>query len=515
MSIKTSLFTQNLARAFNNDFVTNDYYIFGSDYDLSSVSVNSNNSKMSFLEKALFGKNIPATDFSYMIQDIAWQNNTVYTQYDDNDVIANKNFYVISSPSSQEGGDYHIFKCIFNNYGSASTERPSFSSMLFADNSNYILADGYIWKHVSTMPNQLVEKFNTRGYVPVVRNQQIETKSTDGIDVILVSNIEENTGYDRKFGITTFDIVENTVILSPNPDQETLQSVPGFYNGRALYIQKSVGSDEIGSKQYQIINSGRNASGAYFVTISGYDASDFSIEATDIFEILPRIEIVGTGSGASAIAIMDATNTKIVGVRMLTSGEGYLSASATVSTPVNFNETVGDIECVLRPIISPDGGHGSDIIEELQISHICFSTDFSSNNTDILPESNSYSKVGIVRNPTITNTPNIFDNRVKLEMETTVNMVLGTSVRQTNGVVGIIHEIQGNDVYIMNYNGPYSVIFDDNLALKTETSGDYSINNIIHSTYTQRSGDVLYFTDFDPITRNETSVEKIKILIDF
>lgn len=515
MTIKTNLFTQNLARSFYDDFANNDYYIFGSDYNLSTESVNNNFSKTDFLEKTIFGKKIPPEDFSYMVRNNIWQIGKVYTQYDDRAPdLKSLDFYIIVEPDNQEGGFYYIFKCLFNNYGAPSIEKPSYNNILYQDNSNYELSDGYIWKHISSIPNSISKKFTTRGYTPVIRDQNIESNAVDGIDVVLVENIDTNSGYERKTGNVLYDTTINTVTLEPTAG-ETLQSVPGFYTGRTLYIEKGEISSEIGARQYKIVNSGRDTLDQFFVVIEGYDSSTFAIQKNDTYQILPSVVIEGTGNGAEGIALLDVTNTKIVGVKILNVGSGYKNASAYVVDPINFNTSTGDVACKLRAIVPPKNGHGSDAIEELRVVAVCFSNDIASEGTSLIPNTNSYSKIGLTKNPLITGTPNTFDNRIVLNVSGTSGLNVGDTVYQTNGVFGTIHEINGNDLYIINYNGAYSAIFTTNLALKSETAGDFGINTIEYSTYTQRSGDVLYMTDFTPITRTETSVEKIKILIDF
>lgn len=515
MAIKTNKFTENLVKRFLEDFTNNNYYIFGSDYNLSNTSENTNFSKKEFLEKTIFGKKLNPTDFSFMVKNIIWQSGIVYNQYDDSETLESNNFYVVVEPDTIEGGDYHIFKCLYNNQGAQSIQKPTFSPFLFEENLNYNLADGYVWKHVSTVPSTTAKKFLTRGYFPIIRNQEIEANANDGIEIVTVENPNANSGYEKKTGKVLFDVTSNGVVTIGVNVGQTIQGVPGFYNNRCLYVEKTNGSQLIGARRYKILNSGLNSADQLFVEIEGYDSSDFDIRKDNAFQILPFVDIVGSGSGAEAIAVFDVTDTFIQSVEVISKGSGYTSAVATVTDPENFDTDTGDIRCELRPIISPENGHGFDIIDELRVRHVCFSGTISSGPASEIPISNTYSKIGLVRNPTITNNPNTFSNILTINVDSTTGLDVGETVFQENGVSGVIHSLDSDKIYVMNYTGPFPSNFDDSLSLKSEFAGDFGINSIEYSDYTERSGDVLYIADFTPINRTDSTVEQIKILIDF
>lgn len=515
MAIKTNKFTENLVNRFLDDFTENNYYIFGSDYNLSQSSENTNFSKIDFLEKTIFGKRLTSNDFSFMIRNVVWQSGNVYDEYDDRVNLQGKNYYVVVEPDTIEGGNYYVFKCLSNNQSAPSTQKPTFNPFLFEENLNYNLSDGYIWKHVSTIPSSIVSKFATRGYFPIIRNQFIEDNANDGIEIIKVENPNANAGYEKKTGNVLFDVTNDGVVTLQIDSGQDFQGVPGFYNNRCLFVEKSTNSQPIGARRYKIINSALNSNDELFVEIEGYDPSDFEILKGDDFQILPFIEIQGSGSGAEAIPIFDATNTFIESVEVISEGTGYQSATAEVLDPVNFSVDTGDIVCELRPIISPENGHGKNIVDELRVRHICLSTVFSSGDNSNIPTTNNYSKIGLVRNPTITNNPLSFDNRLVINVNATTGLSIGETIFQTNGATGVIHALENDKIYVINYSGPYPNNFDDSLALKSQFAGDFSINSIDFTDYTERSGDVLYMTDFTPINRTESTVEQIKILIDF
>ena len=69
----------------------------------------------------------------------------------------------------------------------------------------------------------------------------------------------------------------------------------------------------------------------------------------------------------------------------------------------------------LRAVVSPTGGHGFNPISEMAMSRLAILTDFNGESTTV-PDSNYYTKVGLIKNPTFINssTPTSFDNRASL-----------------------------------------------------------------------------------------------------
>ena len=137
----------------------------------------------------LFGKKITAADVKHMIKRINWESGTVYAQYDPKTQtpsdLASNNFYVVTSQSNQ----YHVFKCLNNNRGAASTYKPLFGAGgTTADDEFYQTADGYIWKYMYTISSAEWSKFATNDYVPVIPNADVTANAVNGaiesIDII-------------------------------------------------------------------------------------------------------------------------------------------------------------------------------------------------------------------------------------------------------------------------------------------------------------------------------------------
>jgi hypothetical protein len=129
-------------------------------------------------------------------------------------------------------------------------------------------------------------------------------------------------------------------------------------------------------------------------------AQNGSIEVIDILDggsgygSVPSINIQGDGTGATAIAILQGG--VIVNIDMTNKGVNYTYATATVSG-----------SAVLKPIMSPAGGHGSDAARELGASNAMFNIKFVQNQSGIFTTVNDFRRVGMVLNPTLFNSPTL------------------------------------------------------------------------------------------------------------
>ena len=102
------------------------YYVFAGrpnpwSNDSSPPSANGSVSQyqQTVYDDMLFGKRIGSTDIQFMVPRYNWTSGTVYNQYDQTDPnLFNEQFFVVTD-------QYNVYKCIFNNYGTVSTVKPS------------------------------------------------------------------------------------------------------------------------------------------------------------------------------------------------------------------------------------------------------------------------------------------------------------------------------------------------------------------------------------------------------
>lgn len=409
MTTKMNFFDYDLVETYYTKGLLNgDFWVFlshGSELR-KPVSVNADKTATTFLEKTIAAIRLYPQDYAFMIPIRFWQQNATYTEYDDEVALTNTPYFVAVEPEI-ESGNYHVFKCITNNYNSQSIEKPNFNQNIVS--GIYEGGDGYVWKYMTSVPYLEYRKFSARGFMPIFRNRLVEDVATTGIYNIKVENRESNFGYKLFSGeVESVDTTTNTVIIATmrrlSGSDGTLSSnqtdhvydfqIENFYTDRMFRLNSSMTNNLIGSRSFRIVNSGVTDASKRFVKLDDVTG----ITVGDSFEISPEVIISGDGTGAKAIPIFE--DDRITSIRMLEHGNNYKNATAYVVPPrFGFSSDQGAVPAVLRPIVSPIGGHGSNIVRELNAKSISVSTIVSSENTSKIPTTGTYSKIGLVKSP--------------------------------------------------------------------------------------------------------------------
>lgn len=122
-------------------------------------------------------KRIQPSDVVHVIERYNWTSGTVFDQYDDTDTnLLDDDFYVVTD-------DFNVYKCLFNNGGAQSTDKPTGTTT-----TAFTASDGYIWKYMFTITTSDALKFLTNDYMSVRTNSTVASAAVDGgLDVILVT----------------------------------------------------------------------------------------------------------------------------------------------------------------------------------------------------------------------------------------------------------------------------------------------------------------------------------------
>jgi hypothetical protein len=597
MSIITHKFRTNNTNDFKEDFDLSNYYVFVSSVN-PSQTINSEFSTNEFLENTLFGKKVDPNDVFFVIDNNRWQLDTVYDQYDDKLDLLDKKFYAIVYPADNGTGDYRVYKCLYNNHGAPSLNAPNYdpftddqiyrmgdgyvwkymymitelefqkyaalkyapviynkSSIItnavgtgnfvtfFAQNDfaigavasvrdiepiQYNITDRVIVTANSstfTVGGQETGTYIASSGIGYVKNAPVSGKSIDHIEV---ENYDLNKGYEFREG--TIGTVDTTRIVIKSSTAVELENFKNYYTGQNFYVINETIND---ARLYTIDTYEYNATTKEAI-ITLLDKTSF-IQQNLKFEIFPRIEIKGDGTGAAAIPKINNLGT-IESVLMLNKGSGYTRATARVVTPLYGFDTAGilstDIEATLRPILSPENGHGYNFEKELLSRRAIVYTQLTNTDNLSIPSTNEYTKIGLVKNPEFISNTDLFDNRIELTLTSDI-LTVGEIVTQTlNNEITFsaeVHETDGTTVYLCNYHGPYKTYpvanssvdgYEDipiNILSSIISSQNQllNINNIVRPPYVQKTGDVQYMTSFAPITRTSTSNEEYKIILEF
>jgi hypothetical protein len=595
MSIITNKFKTSNAATFKQDFIDSDYYIFVSSTQITQTN-DSEYYVNEFLENTLFGKKVNPDEVFFMLNDYRWQSGLIFDMYDDKVDLSEKKFYTIVYPTDNSTGDYRVYKCLSNNHGAKSLNPPNYDAD--TDDQIYRMGDGYVWKFMYTISTVEYQKYSALQYFPilyptavitnvvatgtaityfadntfkpgmlvtiediiptqfnvtnrvitaatptrftisgaetgtystasqgvaVVKNGAIDKRSIDHIEV---ENYDLNKGYELRSGIIEGVGQTNITISSPKLD---LNPLANYYSGQTFYVKNTNNY----ANTYTIDTYTYNQSTKEAV-ITLLDKDSF-IQKNFDFEIFPKIEIAGDGTGAEAIPKINSLGT-IETILILNKGSGYTRATARVIRPLYGFDTVSalstDVEAILRPILSPKNGHGYNFETELLSRRAHVYTSLTDTDNISIPSSNVYTKIGIVKNPEFTANTDLFDNRLKLTLSSSILTVGETVTQNYQAPISFsaeVHAVDGNIAYLCNYHGPYRTYPDANSSAEgyedipinikssiiSSQNQILNINNIIRPNYIQKTGDVYYVTNFVPITRTTTSNEEYKIVLEF
>lgn len=215
----------------------NAYYVFaGRPYawsnDSSPPAANSslNQIQQSVYDDMMFGKLLTSADLSPLIPRYDWTSGTVYAVYNQDDVdLYSKQFYVVTD-------QYQVYKCIYNNFGVASTVKPTLTS----STGTFSTGDGYIWKYMYTIDAAANTKFTSSTYVPVATDASVQSNTIPGsIDAIVITNGGNN--YQVFESGFIYKLVDPYTIQLPS----TTSSIDNYYTNSSIYLKAGWGAGQI------------------------------------------------------------------------------------------------------------------------------------------------------------------------------------------------------------------------------------------------------------------------------
>ena len=531
--ILTENFRTGITKDFFNSFSSENYYIFASSIDKDTTITNSQVEKRDFLRRVIFGNKVDDTNARYLFDKNSWTEGTVYDAFDDSRDISTLDIYVTVLDGDINEGSYNVYKCLDNNGGSASTSQPTFTT-----NEETRTADGYIWKYMFSVPPSEYITYQTTTALPYYENGSAANTAVDNISDILITSVDSNIfesvvlGSNTAVqGITQEGAVGNykvTIITDEDPSavNDTYQNMYIKFDSNENYIfeiSQTVKPDD-----------STNQLDVYFTSSIIFDENEINEIESDTVSIVPKIIVSpsdGSGDNCIAYGIIDSSG-NLIDIQFANRGSNYTYATAELALPPAL---VGEKDCSLRVVVSPKNGHASNPISELYMSKVLVNTSFFSSGLTNIPDSNTYTKIGIVKNPTFRDStfPSDIDNRMVL----TANTDIRTDVITTNSYVyqtksggevveGKIHEISYDSntdittMYLVDYTGDYNTTFEAGDAnVKTEPdsliTNDFTINTVTPGNYTPYSGEIYHFVDFTAIERQPDTKEKVKFVFDF
>ena len=190
-----------------------------------------------------------------------------------------------------------------------------------------------------------------------------------------------------------------SAISTMTPTTTSLSANTDFYKGSVLYISSGAGAGQQRTiSEYIVTGSARRV-----LTATEFDTA---IDSTSRFEISPRVVVDGDGTGVQARAIVNTTSFSVDTIDIINRGSGYSYASVKVYGNTGIIEGGGTAQANnanVSVIIGPPGGHGSDVISELDAKTVGISVDFANTENGNISINNDYRQFGILKDPLFAN----------------------------------------------------------------------------------------------------------------
>ena len=267
----------------------------------------------------IYGKQVTTSDIKHMVANNTWVANTVYAQYDHRDgALKDKNFFV---HVEEANGDFSVFKCLGNNKGAPSIDKPSASETSANDDIYITTTDRYQWKLMYEIPLAQYNKFTTSKKIPIIDNANVSGNAVSGaIDFVTV-----NTGGSR------YNSVANGIVKVTNVGSNTrMVEIESLVSANVAYSQ--AGANNSGTFVVERIDLlGKHSNGDLYDSNSAPNltnniANAVVVEANS--SSLRVVDIAGNFFGNSALVVVRGqTSNATAVISDITSDTSSLSAN--------------------------------------------------------------------------------------------------------------------------------------------------------------------------------------------
>ena len=233
--------------------------------------------------------------------------------------------------------DFNVYKCLDNNNNSASTAKPSGTSV-----SPINTADGYVWKYMYNVPINLRSKFLNDNYIPVVSALTNQFYSNGTVDNVIINN--KGSGYTTATITVTGDGYREE-------DPIFLNSVTINNGGSGYSTPTAVFSDPVPDASVFI------GSSAVFLGQRIYTSTGdfYEVSSPGTLSTSAPTHRLGTVQNGSA-------SLKFVGSRVrgtVTVSSGVITAVDLIGAVREINLVTGGFGYTSAPTITFSGGGGS------------------------------------------------------------------------------------------------------------------------------------------------------------
>lgn len=397
----TNRLRREVIESFLRTFSDTRHYMFASrayPYD-DEMSPEDVNHSPRFLEYDLyrdiiFGKYISPEDVVTMARKVVWEAGVIYDFYDDLIPEDSDQIYIVTS--IENDGSASVFKCINNRLDGhtvVTSHRPT-RDEVSVDDEFYMTNDGYQWKFLYNVSANLMRKFSTEKYIPVIEDPLVKERAVPGsIETYIVETPGANYNSWTRGSVVDPVVAGNTLIYGIAAHEGlNLSSNSDFYNNSAVHITSGRGAGQVKKIVDYIV-----AGTARRIMIE----TPFGVvpDLSSTISIAPAVEVRGDGNNAVAVAVINPLANSVSHIEVIRGGEGYSHAEVTLTGNTGFINTIVTNEANIRPILSPSLGHGGDVVSETKASAIGVSVTFDRDENENIPTTGDYRAFGILKNP--------------------------------------------------------------------------------------------------------------------
>jgi len=256
----------------------------------------------------------------------------VYDQWDHTLDMSESSFYVITD-------EFNVYKCLDNNNGALSTEKPTTNSLV-----PFKTSDGYLWKYMYNVPTFKRSKFLSRDNLPVQKALTDSFYNKGAVEQVVVTN--SGSGYT--------DIQQTTISISGTTTGED-----------AVAAIDTVGP--LGQiTELTVVDGGSGYTHGAIVTVSSLTGINAEIEIIATAGVITGFNIIDGGvgyfvsdtvnisvGGADLTPVVSQSTGSILQVRINNPGAGYVSAPTltVLQSPVTGSGKYGNATAVIKSIV--------------------------------------------------------------------------------------------------------------------------------------------------------------------
>ena len=270
---------------------------------------------------------------------------------------------------------------------------------------------------------------------------------------------------------------------------------------------RTVGSDD-GSTQWTVqTNAIEGAINIILVTNGGSGYTNVSNLS---------VTISGDGTGATATASINTVSNIVSNVTVTNFGTGYSYATVSIGGG-------GGSGANARAIISPPDGHGSNPLYELGGFNVMVNAKIRNSENGILPTSNDFRQIGIIKDPYILDTTEVATNTAFFQGQTLTTAGSGNFTVDEFVYQGASLATSTYNARVLEWDSANGIVKVVNITgtplAGTLTGATSSTTRFITSVddvdFHPFSGQLLYIDNIKPIIRSIDQTESFRIVLKF